>query len=332
MGTNQKPLFSIIVPVYKTEQYLDQCVQSVLKQTYTDFELILVDDGSPDRCPEICDTYAEKDRRVRVIHKPNGGNVSARKAGLEAAEGRYIVHLDSDDYLAESLLSAAAKTIVENDADAVLFGYVQFSDTEQVQHLQGVPAGVYRGAAMEVIRSNLILGSDCSVSIYGALWSMIIRRELLIPWAQTVPQTIYRGEDMAASAPAIAACSCVAVLDLCGYFYRTTPGSIMQTLRPDTVDQAEKVADYLSEKMGKEYQNRLDSYVLLEAFRFLNENIRLPFCEYRALVRKTVTAGVRTRLGRAHCAENTHISNKVVFFVMRHRWFAFLWLLKRIRK
>ena len=332
MEGNHRPLFSVIVPVYKAERYLEQCVESVLKQTHTDFELILVDDGSPDRCPEICDAYAEKDCRVQVIHKPNGGNVSARKAGLEAAKGTYIVHLDSDDYLAEGLFASVAQTIENNDADAVLFGYVQFSEENQTPHPQGVPAGVYRGADMETIRGNLILGSDCSVSIYGSLWSMIIRRELLIPWAKTVPQTLYRGEDLAAVAPAIAACNCVAVLDLCGYFYRTTPGSIMSSLKPDTVDQARQVADYLSEKMGTEYRNRLDCYVLLEAFRFLEDNIQLPLGKYRALARRTVTPEVRERLKRARCGADTHISDKVVFFVMRHQWFAFLWLLKRIRK
>lgn len=84
---DHKPLFSVIVPIYKAEKYLDQCVQSILNQTFTDFELILVDDGSPDRCGEMCDEYAALDPRVKVIHKENGGIASARKAGAMAGGG-----------------------------------------------------------------------------------------------------------------------------------------------------------------------------------------------------------------------------------------------------
>ena len=96
------PLFSIIVPVYKAEKYINECVDSVLAQTFEDFELILADDGSPDRCPEICDEYAKKDSRIKVIHKENGGASSARNSGIEAACGEYVIFLDSDDYWEEN--------------------------------------------------------------------------------------------------------------------------------------------------------------------------------------------------------------------------------------
>ena len=90
--------FSVIIPIYKVEQYLRQCVDSVLAQTYTDVEIILVDDGSPDSCPAICDEYAKKDSRIKVIHKPNGGLSDARNAGLDMAQGEYVLFLDSDDW------------------------------------------------------------------------------------------------------------------------------------------------------------------------------------------------------------------------------------------
>ena len=92
-------LISIIVPVYKVEAYLDECVQSIVNQTYTNLEIILVDDGSPDRCPEMCDAWAKRDARVRVIHQKNGGAASARNAGLDVARGDYIGFVDSDDYI-----------------------------------------------------------------------------------------------------------------------------------------------------------------------------------------------------------------------------------------
>ncbi len=93
------PLFSIIIPIYKTELYLDRCVQSARRQSFSHIEIILVDDGSPDGCPAMCDAYAREDARVKVIHKPNGGLSDARNAGMEAATGDYLLFLDSDDYL-----------------------------------------------------------------------------------------------------------------------------------------------------------------------------------------------------------------------------------------
>lgn len=95
------PQISIIVPVYKVESFLCRCIESILAQTFTDFELILVDDGSPDRCPMICDEYAKNDERIRVIHKKNGGVSSARNAGMKIAQGKYFIFCDSDDYVAE---------------------------------------------------------------------------------------------------------------------------------------------------------------------------------------------------------------------------------------
>lgn len=105
------PSVSILVPVYKVEEYLSRCIDSVLSQDFTDWELILVDDGSPDRCPEICDEYAQKDERIRVVHKENGGLPSARLAGFKEAKGEYLVFLDSDDYLLPDALTTLYNAI-----------------------------------------------------------------------------------------------------------------------------------------------------------------------------------------------------------------------------
>lgn len=98
----EEKLFSIIVPVYKVEKYLSECVDSLLSQTYTNFEVILVDDGSPDNSPKICDEYAEKDQRVKVVHKLNGGLSDARNEGVRTASGKYLLFVDSDDYYGDS--------------------------------------------------------------------------------------------------------------------------------------------------------------------------------------------------------------------------------------
>ena len=101
---NQPELISIIVPVYKVEKYLDKCVESIVEQTYKNLEIILVDDGSPDNCSAMCDEWAQKDSRIKVIHKENGGLSSARNAGLDACTGEYIYFLDSDDYIADNCI------------------------------------------------------------------------------------------------------------------------------------------------------------------------------------------------------------------------------------
>jgi glycosyltransferase involved in cell wall biosynthesis len=115
------PLFSIIVPVFKTEKYLEKCVTSILRQTYKDFELILVDDGSPDNCPQMCDDYAANDSRVMVIHKDNGGVSSARNCGIEAAIGTYIWFVDSDDYIEPYSLEQLYNAQKKEQADIYFF-------------------------------------------------------------------------------------------------------------------------------------------------------------------------------------------------------------------
>lgn len=120
-----KAMVSIIVPVYKTKDYLRQCIESLLSQTYRSVEIILVDDGSPDECPALCDVYASKDKRIRVIHKENGGLSSAREAGIQHAHGDYIMVVDSDDWLEPNTIAECVEIVLRNDADCVMFGYVR---------------------------------------------------------------------------------------------------------------------------------------------------------------------------------------------------------------
>lgn len=120
---------SYIVPVYKVEKYLEECVESILSQTMDDYEIILVDDGSPDACPAICDAYAAKyPKKIRVVHKENGGLASARNAGLKVAEGDYIFFLDSDDYLASDRVNELYEKAAMNDADVLQTSYFTFTE------------------------------------------------------------------------------------------------------------------------------------------------------------------------------------------------------------
>lgn len=119
------PLITIVVPVYQTKQYLDQCIQSLCSQTYTDIEIILVDDGSPDECPALCDAYASRDGRIRVIHKENAGSSLARETGIQNATGKYIMFVDSDDWIEPDTVASCVETALRDDADCVMFGYTR---------------------------------------------------------------------------------------------------------------------------------------------------------------------------------------------------------------
>lgn len=118
----EMPKISIIVPIYKVEKYINKCIESILNQTFEDFELILVDDGSPDKCGEICDEYAKKDKRVRVIHKKNGGLSDARNKGIYESKGEYIGFVDSDDYIASDMYKVLYDDIVRNNAEVSVCG------------------------------------------------------------------------------------------------------------------------------------------------------------------------------------------------------------------
>ena len=116
------PLVTVVVPVYNVEKYLDRCIDSIVNQTYKNLEIILVDDGSPDNCPKMCDDWAEKDSRIKVIHKKNTGLGMARNSGMEIAEGDYILFVDSDDYIALSTIEKCVVEFKKTNADVVMFG------------------------------------------------------------------------------------------------------------------------------------------------------------------------------------------------------------------
>lgn len=121
-------MISIIVPVYKVEKYLPKCIESILAQTYQDIELILIDDGSPDGCPRICDEYAAKDSRIKVIHQKNSGVSAARNAGLEIAQGEYIGFVDPDDFVDSDMYGTMLKALIDSNSDLAICGYDYYDE------------------------------------------------------------------------------------------------------------------------------------------------------------------------------------------------------------
>ena len=149
-------MVSIIVPIYNVEQYISKCIESILAQTYRDFELILVDDGSPDNCGKICDEYAKQDSRVHVIHQENKGVSAARNAGISLAKGEYIMLVDSDDFITENMLEKMHDCIAESGSDIVICGMNTFLDGEETEDK----------SQMNDVSTKTISGRDACLSIY----------------------------------------------------------------------------------------------------------------------------------------------------------------------
>ena len=141
------PKISIIVPVYNVEQYLNQCVESIVGQTYQNLEIILVDDGSPDSCPKMCEDWANNDKRIQVIHKLNGGLSDARNAGIDVASGEYLMFVDSDDFIAANMVMDLYALLNRTNADIACGGVYRYCD--------GKITDIYN----EVIRSDEVIFS-----------------------------------------------------------------------------------------------------------------------------------------------------------------------------
>ena len=178
-------MISVIVPVYRVENYLRRCVDSILNQTYTDFELLLVDDGSPDGCPQICDEYAASDSRVRVIHKTNGGLISARNEGIRAARGSYVCIVDGDDWALEYMLQFIHDTVsrFSEAPDMVLFAAHNVYSDHMEETLNNVPEGYYDRERLEKeIFPRLLTDTQNGIQagvIQAHTWDKAFRRELL---------------------------------------------------------------------------------------------------------------------------------------------------------
>jgi len=167
-------LISVVVPMYKVEAYLERCIQSLVDQTYTDLEILLVDDGSPDRCGEICDEWAKKDARIRVIHKKNGGLSDARNAGLVQATGEYIGFVDSDDRIEPRMYELLYKAMQETGAQIAECTYENFSDTSEPKPYEGEDPVCRIFSAEQAIFE--LLGDG---ALRQTVWNKLYRAELV---------------------------------------------------------------------------------------------------------------------------------------------------------
>lgn len=179
------PEISIIVPVYKSEQYLPKCIESILAQTFTDFELILVDDGSPDESGKLCDVYAQKDMRIRVIHQQNAGVSAARNAGLMCATGKYIMFCDSDDWVAPEWCQCLYNAMKVPNVVIAMCGYREWKGDIVTQTCN-----------LSKTDSTMKLSELFAKPLPGAPWNKIYNRERIVEYNITFPDGISYGEDL----------------------------------------------------------------------------------------------------------------------------------------
>jgi glycosyltransferase involved in cell wall biosynthesis len=228
---------SVIVPIYRIEKYLPECIDSLLDQSFLNFELLLVNDGSPDNCPKICDDYAKKDSRVKVIHKENGGLLSARKEGLKNAQGKYIAFVDGDDWVDKFYLDTLFKLAEANDADLVVTG--QFREFDgKIETIKPKEAGVYNENEIKsyIIPNAIYNGRFCEHGISTYVWNKLYKRELLYNILMDVPNEIIMGEDAAITYSYLAISKSLVISRIPLYYYRQRHDSIVKSLENPKIE------------------------------------------------------------------------------------------------
>lgn len=213
-------IISVIIPVYKVEQYLEQCIVSVTRQTYQQLEILLVDDGSPDRCGTICDEWAKRDRRIKVIHKENGGLSDARNAGLKVASGTFIAFVDSDDFIMPTMLEQLLVALEQENAEIAECDYITFS--EEVPEKGVLIRKKTVGYEMKEAMSFLLDEYKFKYTV----WNKLYRREIFNCLQFEVGKI---HEDVFFTYQAFGICKRVAKVEDALYCYRKRSGSIMES-------------------------------------------------------------------------------------------------------
>ena len=270
-------MISVIVPVYKVEKYLRHCVDSILAQTYADFELLLIDDGSPDGCPQICDEYAARDPRVRVIHKPNGGLISARNEGIRAAKGDYICIVDGDDWALENMLQFIHDTVEQSPVplDMVLFAAHNVYEDHLEETINEVPEGYYdRKRLKKEIFPYLLTDTRRGLQvgvIQAHTWDKAFKRELLCRY-YTREERIRVFTDVPMTYECLLHCRNVYICNEHLYMYnKTNEGSIRAKSRENLLTESFRyLIMYMREHlggMGRSIDRQLNQYAAMLIIR-----------------------------------------------------------------
>ncbi len=246
---------SIIIPIFNTAPYLERCIGSVCAQTYCDLQIILVDDGSTDGSSEICDRYAGMDARVTVIHKENGGLVSARKAGLRAATGEYVAYVDGDDWVEPDMYEKMVKEMGDSSVDMVGTDFFMDMGKESVLVKSRIPYGEYEADAIIPIMLCDEGHNECRLKPH--VWSKLFRRSLLEKVQFAVDDCITIGEDAAVTYPYILQSNKVSVSDYAGYHYVQHRDSMLRDTKELPLDKTTALISGLKEWFMKDRRREL---------------------------------------------------------------------------
>ncbi|MEE0913004.1 MAG: glycosyltransferase [Ruminococcus sp.] len=261
---------SVIIPVYRVEKYLNQCVDSVLCQTYKNIEVILVDDGSPDSCPQICDEYLRIDSRVKVIHKQNGGSSSARNAGIDVFTGDYVIFLDSDDYWnCDNFIFELVEKITSKPSDVIIFGYNKCLDDGIVNNssynLNILMSVTGKAEHLKTLVKNDIFESQA--------WSKAIKAEIFKNNDMYFEEGVF-SEDVDWSARLILASKSFDVLNNKVYMYRQHKTSITHNISIKNIRDIQKAIIRIVEMSKKieneDYYEWYMNYCAYQYITFLN--------------------------------------------------------------
>jgi len=255
-------MISIIVPVYNVSKYLEQCIESIIHQSFPDFELILVDDGSTDGCYEICEKYRQKDTRITVIHKGNGGLVSARKAGLKAAHGKYIAYVDGDDWIEPDMYEHMYRKMREQNVDVVMCGRYEDTGDKSRRVFHGLPEGRYgkRDLIQFVYPRMITDNAFFDWCIFPGLWDKLFRRECLERFQMQVDERIVMGEDAACVYPCLLNADSIYIMAECLYHYRQTTVSMVKRIQ--NYDRERQQFHILYQTVYKSFTKYKDIYDL----------------------------------------------------------------------
>ena len=238
-----KPKVSVIVPVYKAEAYLHRCVDSLLAQTFLDVEILLIDDGSPDRSGEICDEYAKKDKRVRVFHKENGGVSSARQCGMDNARGEYTIHADPDDWVEPTMLEELYKKAKEDDADMVICDF----------YCEEKDKTIYMPQKPSSLNHETVLCEMFTRLLHGSSWNKLVRLSCYQQYQVKYPIELSYCEDLYVNACLLSHNIRVAYLPKVFYHYDqyTNPGSLVHKGSEFILSQNKKLNSLLKQGLAR---------------------------------------------------------------------------------
>ncbi len=318
---------SMIIPVYNAEQYLKKCVDSVRAQTYGNLEIMLVDDGSTDSSGELCDTYAEKDERIRVVHKENGGLVSAWKAGVKECSGEYVSFLDSDDWINPEMLSEMSAYLTGNDREMVISDYIIERDGGSQEYVwQKLAPGEYGRKEIEEKIFPCLLGQEERYITISRCMKLISKRLISENGNYTDPAIIV-GEDTTIMLPVLLDCQRIVAMDHKAYYhYLYVKESMVHKYNEKLTENIRKLIQttdrilkdkFTGDKL-EEQQRHLDQESILWYFLVLKNEARGNPSGYRMNILKLCRSEeIRDLVKRTEITVNQP-ANKLLYLVMKH--------------